>query len=300
EEAANTAREVAARSLQHQLVVEIEQSKAALEDLPAIPQMPAPLDVSPLHGARRDADQARRAAAAAASTLAALRTRREFMEQQLNRVEPLAAALGEITSIETETAEARRRLESAQSASTELARLSAELDGLESLYSAAASGPRLGDVIQPEPGYEKALAAVLGPLADALVALDAKSAVETAGSSSGQITVLYPSAAGDAVAASLLHHVMVDAGYEAIARGILGGIVVGRDVTVDGVYHVPGLVRAVGDGRAAIAERRAHVRARLAALGAVAETLDDAALRAHGLDSKLSELRARASEARGP
>ena len=62
--------------------------------------MPAALDATPLQDARRDADQARRASAAAASTLAGLRTRREFLEQHLNRVEPLAAALGEITSIE--------------------------------------------------------------------------------------------------------------------------------------------------------------------------------------------------------
>ncbi len=261
EEAANTARETAARSLQQQLVVELEQAKAALEDLPAVPHMHAALDAAPLQDARRDADQARRAAAAAASTLAGLRTRREFLEQHLNRVEPLAAALGEIKSIETETAEARQALESAQAASTELARLSAELDGLQSLYADAASGPRVADVIQAEPGYEKALAA--------------------------------------AAAASLLHHVRVDAGYEAIARGLLGRIVVGRDVTLDGVYHVPGMVRAGADGRAAIAERRAHLRARIAQLGPVAEKLDDSALRAHGLDSKLSELRARAAEAGG-
>src|SRR5438552_1028629 len=244
-------------------------------------------------------DQARRAAAAAASTLAGLRTRREFLEQQLDRVEPLAAALSEMSSIEAETAEARRALESAQSASTELARLAAELDGLQSLYSDATSGPRLGDVIQPEPGYEKALAAVLGPLADALVALDAKAAIEAAGSSSGQTTVLYPSAAADAAAASLVHHVRVEAGYEAIARAILGGVVAGRDVTLDGVYHVPGMIRAGADGRAAVAERRAHLRARIAEFEPVAETLDDAALRAHGLNSKLSELRARAAEAGG-
>ena len=299
EEAASTARESAARSLQHQLVVELEQAKAALEDLPAVAHMPASLDASPLQDARRDADQARRASAAAASTLAGLRTRREFLEQHLNRVEPLAAALGEITSIETDTAEATRALESAHAASTELARLSAELDGLQSLYSDGTSGPRLGDVIQPEPGYEKALAAVLGPLADALVAPDAKTAIETAAGSAGQTTVLYPSMAGDASAASLLHHVSVDAGYEAIARGLLGGVVVGRDVTLEGVYHVPGMVRAGADGRVAIAERRSHLRARIAELRPVADTLDDAALRAHGLDSKLSELRARAAEAGG-
>src|SRR6266566_3483576 len=61
EEAANTARETAARSLQRQLVVELEQAKAALEDLPVSPLMPAALDASPLQDARRDADQARRA-----------------------------------------------------------------------------------------------------------------------------------------------------------------------------------------------------------------------------------------------
>ena len=138
---------------------------------------------------------------------------------------------------------------------------------------------------------------VLGPLADALVAPDAKTAIETAAGSAGQTTVLYPSMAGDASAASLLHHVSVDAGYEAIARGLLGGVVVGRDVTLEGVYHVPGMVRAGADGRVAIAERRSHLRARIAELRPVADTLDDAALRAHGLDSKLSELRARAAEA---
>ena len=299
EEAASAARETATRSLQQQLVVELEQAKAALEDLPAIPHVPAAPDVTRLQDARREADQARRAAAAAASTLAGLRTRREFLEQHLNRVEPLAAALGEINSIEAETAEARLALESAQAAATELARLSAELSGLQSLYADAASGPRLADVIQAEPGYEKALGAVLGPLADALVALDVKTAIETAETSLGQTTVLYPSAGDAAAAASLLHHVTVDAGYEAIARGLLGGIVVGRDVTLDGVYHVPGMVRAGADGRAAVAERRAQLRSRIAELAPVAEKLDDSALRAHGLDSKLSELRARAAEAGG-
>src|SRR4029077_16938898 len=207
--------------------------------------------------------------------------------------------LGEITSIESEAEEARRALESAHAASTELARLSAELDGLQSIYSDATSGPRLGDVIQPEPGYEKALAAVLGPLADALVALDRDSAIETAGGSSGQTTVLSPSAAGDAAAASLLQHVTVVAGYEAIARVILGRVVVGRDVTLDGVYHVPGIVRAGADGGAVLSERRTYLRARIEELAPVAETLDDAALRAHGLESKLSELRGRAAEAGG-
>src|SRR5439155_354865 len=82
-------------------------------------------------------------------------------------------------------------------------------------------------------------------------------------------------------------------------RAILGGVVVGRDVTLDGVYHVPGMIRAGADGRAAVAERRAHLRARIAEFEPVADTLDDAALRAHGLNSKLSELRARAAEAGG-
>ncbi|HEV2217169.1 MAG TPA: AAA family ATPase [Candidatus Dormibacteraeota bacterium] len=299
EDAAATAREMAARSMQHQLVVELEQAKAALEDLPAISHVPDSPDANPVQDARRDADQARRAAAAAASTLAGLRTRREFLEQQLNRAEPLAAALGDIKSIEAETAAARRALELAQAATSDLARVSAELEGLQSLYAEAGSGRRLGEVIQPKPGYEKALGAVLGPLADALVALDADTAMEMAAGGGVQTTVLYPSSAGDAPTASLLNQVTVDAGYEGIARSILGGVVVGRDVTLDGVYHVPGMVRAGLDGRAAVAERRAHLRSRIAELAPVAETLDDAALRAHGLESKVSELRARAAEAGG-
>ncbi|HET7466076.1 MAG TPA: AAA family ATPase [Candidatus Dormibacteraeota bacterium] len=300
EEAANTARETAARSLQHQLVVELEQAKATLETMPAAPAlMIAGPDPKDLHDARREADQARRAAAAAASTLAGLRTRREFLEQQLNRVEPLAVALGDIAAIESDTAEARRALDAAQAASTELTRLTAELEGLESLYTGTSSGTRLGDVIHPEAGYEKALAAVLGPLAEAFVAPDAETAISAATAASGPTTVLYPVSAAEAAEGSLLARVRVDAGYEGIARSLLGDVVIGRDVTLEGVYHVPGLVRAGDDGRVSVAARRAQLRARIAELEPVAATHDDAALRAHGLESKLSELRARAAEAGG-
>ena len=299
EEAANTARETAARALQHQLVVELEQAKAALEVLPSAPHLIVAPDAGPLQDARRDADQARRSAAAAASTLAGLRTRREFLEQQLNRVEPLASALGDIGSIERETAEARQALESAHDASTELARVTAELDGLQSLYADSSTGSRLSDVIQPEAGYEKALAAVLGPLADALVAPDEDAAIEAAHGGTGQTTVLYPGSRPDVADGSLLHHVRVEPGFDAIARSLLGAVVVGRDVSVEGFYRAPGLVRAGVDGRVAVAERRTHLRARIAELTPAAETLDDAALRAHGLESKLSELRARAAEAGG-
>ncbi|HEY6874971.1 MAG TPA: AAA family ATPase, partial [Candidatus Dormibacteraeota bacterium] len=299
EEAASTARETAARALQHQLVVELEQAKAALESLPAIAHHGGEADPQPLQSARREAEQARRAVASAGSTLAGLRTRREFLEQQLARLEPLAAAVGDLPLLEAEAAEARRSLEAAHAAATDIARLSAELDGLQQLYPDGLAGARVIDVLTAEPGYEQALGAVLGPLADALVAPDADAAINTAGSGTAQTTVLYPGAHGELAPGSLLEHVRVEPGYEAVARSLLGQVMVGRDVSLKGVYHVPGLVRAGADGRAAIATRRAGLRWRIEELAPLAESFDDAALRAHGLESKLSELRARAAEARG-
>ena len=93
ETAAHAAREAAARALQHQLVVELEQAKAGLEALPSAAPLPPPPDPGPVQAARRASEQARRELASATSGLASLRTRREFLEEQLSRLEPLAAAV---------------------------------------------------------------------------------------------------------------------------------------------------------------------------------------------------------------
>src|SRR5205823_14428711 len=92
EDASHQARESAAKALQHQLVVELEQSRVAMEALPS-PQAPPPAaDMAELTSARRHAEEARRDAATATSALAAARTRREFLrsEEHTSELQSLA------------------------------------------------------------------------------------------------------------------------------------------------------------------------------------------------------------------
>ncbi|MGH7911458.1 MAG: hypothetical protein ACREQM_18885, partial [Candidatus Dormibacteraceae bacterium] len=122
---------------------------------------------------------------------------------------------------------------------------------------------RVGDVLIAEDGFEPALAAVLGPLVDAWAAHDHASAIEAARRGRAQTTVLYGEHAAPAVVGSLLEHVRTEPGFEGLGRRLLGSVVVGRDVTVDGVFEAPGMVRAGEDPRTAIAARRHRIERRL-------------------------------------
>src|SRR5947209_2449052 len=88
----------------------------------------------------------------------------------------------------------------------------------------AGGGGRVGDVLIAHPGYEAALAAVLGPLLDAWAAPDEAVAEEAVRRSKSQTTVLYP--AGEAIVApgSLAGHVHSEPGYEELAGRLLGAI----------------------------------------------------------------------------
>jgi len=133
-------------------------------------------------------------------------------------------------------AENRSLLEAAASLRSEL-----------ELIDVAPSGLRLRDVITAEPDYEAAVAAVLGPLLDALAVLDEATAVDSVKAEDRQATALFPVDGPQPIEGSLYDHVRVRDGYESIARRLLGGVLVGRDVTLDGVYREPGLVRAGAD-----------------------------------------------------
>ena len=294
ENAAGAAREAAARALQHQLVVELEQAKATLDALPPPPPVPPAPDPMPIQNARRDAERARRELAAATSGLASLRTRREFLEEQVARMAPLAAAAERIPATEASALEARESATAAQGAAIEVARLRAELSGLEALSSEGSPGSRLGDVITAEAGFEAALAAVLGPLADAYVATDERAALAAALAGEGQATVLFPSGAPAAEAGSLLQHVRCEAAYEPIARALLATVVVGRTVTLEGVFHGDGLVRAGRDARVEVAARRGRLRLRVEELAPLAAQSDEATARSRDLERRLAELRAQA------
>jgi len=298
ETAAHAAREAAARALQHQVVVELEQAKAGLEALPSAAHPPPPPDPAPVQAARRASEQARRELASASSALASLRTRREFLEEQVGRLAPFAAAADAIGPAEVAAARARTAAEAAGGAANELGRLHAELAGLDALQEHSAWGlPRLGDVLYANPGYEAALAAALGPLADAFVAAQEDAAAEAAHSGDSQSTVLYPDAAPEPEPYSLALHVRCDPAYDGIARRLLGRIVVGRDVTLDGEYRTPGLVRAGRDARAEVAVRRARLRLRISELGSASEGVETAAAKARTEELRLTDLRAQAAEA---
>ena len=199
----------AATALRLQLAAELAEAEAATASIEA-PIVALEPDTAAAEQGRRAAEQARRAASTAASTLAALRTRHEFLEEQ-------AARHGSTT------------------------------------------GARLGEVLTAEPGYEAALSAVLGPLADAFVAPDEPAAQGLARAAKRQVTAIFPTDAAEPQPGSLHEHVRARDGYEAIARRLLGAVIVGRDVTFDGVYREPGLIRAgatpAGPSRFAETER---------------------------------------------
>lgn len=299
EEVENRTLAVAAEALRAQLTLEAGQARQALEAVPEAPPLPVAFDPDRTQQARRAAEQARRAVAAAASALSGLRTRREFLEEQAARMNALAAAAEQIPAAEAELARAKAAAASAEAAAVMVARLRSELEGLDALRPESGPGlVRLSDVLTPEPGYEAALSAVLGPLVDALVARDEAGGVAAAEHSDHQRTVLFPVAAAASVpAGSLLDHVTCGAGYELVARRLLGGVVVGEHVTLEGVYHEAGLIRAGSDSRVAIDARRRRLRERIQALEPEVSQVDEAVRRLKRCDTTLADLRSRAAGA---
>jgi chromosome segregation protein len=296
DEAENKSHSAAAEALGRQLAAELEHASHALESVPEAPAIPEAPDPAQVQHTRRTAEQARRALGSAASTLAGLRTRREFLEEQSARLDAMTEAARHIPGAESELELARKAADEAEAAVVMVGRLRSELDGLDALRPEPAPGlERLCDVVTPKPGYEAALSAVLGPLLDALVARN-ESAAATA-RPDRQRTVLYPTAPSQPRAGSLFEHVDCRPGYEEVAQRLLGPVVVGEDVSLDGVYREPGLVRAGADPRVAIDGRRHDLRARLNGLEPQAAQAEDTAHRKKEAESRLADLRSRAAGA---
>ncbi|HET7420334.1 MAG TPA: AAA family ATPase [Candidatus Dormibacteraeota bacterium] len=180
--------------------------------------------------------------------------------------------------------EAEMRARVAEESAARLTRLRSELEGIDSLDPSAGAGLRLRDVVVPEAGYEKAVAAALGALLDAKVGTDEPSALEPG-------TYLFPTPTEQPEDGSVYHHVTARDGYAAIARRLLGHVVVGRDVTLDGVYREPGLIRAGADPRTALDARKAELKRQIEALQSDATVAGDAA-------AELRRLRQAADRAR--
>ena len=293
EEAGSRTLAAAAQALRAQLDVEFETARSALEAVPEAPPPPSALDPAAVQQARREAEQARRVLAVAKSSAAGLRTRREFLEEQVARNAALAEAAGQIPAAEAAVARETEAAGAAEAAAVAVARLRSELEGLDALRPAAAPGlVRLGEVLTPEAGYEAALSAALGSLVDAVVAMDAERATGAAAPAGPQQTILYPIAASEAPKpGSLMKHVAVEKGYELVAQRLLGHVVVGEDVTLQGVYREDGLLRAGTDPRVEIDARRSRLKERIAALEPQMVEGEGAAARLKAAETKLAELR---------
>jgi len=275
----------AASALRSQLAGELSEAETAARPDPGTVTLDEP-DASAVNAARRTAEAARRAVAVAASSLASIRTRREFLEEQAAQLSSAKAASAEIPA-----------LEATEKSLVELDRLRSELARIAALRPSTQSSPRLGEVITAHPGYDAALAATLGSLLDAAVAPDERSALEAVTSAGQQATALFPVDAPPPVEGSLLDHVTVSAGYELVARRLLGGIIVGRDVTQEGVYREQGLVRAGPDPRLALDAHRAELVHRISELEEELASETDAARSAKEAQARLADLRARAAGA---
>jgi chromosome segregation protein len=298
EDTENLRQAAAGEALHQQLSVEIDGAAQGLAGVPELLAETPARDPHEAQHAQRAAEQARRAVAVATSSLAGLRTRREFLEQQVTRLQAGAEAAQRIPDAESKLSADRLAAQAAESAAISIARLRSELDGLESLRPSAVAGlRRLGDVITAEPGYERALSAALGPLVDALVATDEESAAQAGEPGGSQRTILYPLEAGEPKTGAMLHHVRVRQGYEVVASRLLGPVVIGVDVTVAGVYREPGLVRAGADPRVEIDARRARLQEQIDDLTPAASAAAHAANRVKKAEAALDDLRTRAAGA---
>ncbi|TMC03425.1 MAG: hypothetical protein E6J41_27630 [Chloroflexi bacterium] len=263
----------AAARLRTELAGQLTEAEAELARVPESLPRPPGGDAQQAREAAQAADRARKAVQAAEANLASVRGRLRFQEESLGRLEKLVLpAESELPAAESAAAEASGRAREAGEAASRLARLRAELEGLQSLWPRPKGHQlrRVGDVVLAEPGFEAALSAALGPLIDAWAAPDEAAARSAATSTDQQATVLYPAGDPEAEAGSLADHVTCEPGFEALGRRLVGHIVVGRDVSAEGIYHEPGLVRAGADPRVALAARRRRLADEIARVEPVA------------------------------
>jgi chromosome segregation protein len=300
EEVELRARVEAAEALVEQLTAEAAEAEKELAAVPNPAAAPEAGDVPKARDAREVAERTRRQVSDAQSALASARARRQVLQELCDRlaaqVEPAEAALPEAEAAAARTEQAVRE---ATDASAQQRRLRAELEGLESLRPAPAAGLRpLGEVILARPDYEAALSAVLGPLVDAWAAPDESIATRFATASEDQATVLYPGGESTVEPGSLVEQVTVEPGFERLAHRLLGHVVLGRDVTIDGVYRAPGLVRAGSDPRVKLAARRRRLRDETAALQPLAGELRERQEEARRAQARLHDLRSAAGQRR--
>jgi chromosome segregation protein len=295
------ARAATAAAVASQLDREGGGAEAALAAVPSDPDPPGIADPDGARKAAAGAEHARREVAQAVSAIAAIRTRRQFLEETAGRLHAQVLPAEErLPGLEAEAIQLAEGAARATAAAGELVRIRAELEGLEALWPSPAPGQvRVGDVLRPDPGYEAALSAVLGHLVEAWVAADEATAESALDGAETQRTVVVPSPGPEPLIGSLHDHVRAEAGYRWLAEQLLGGVGLGDGegpaVTLEGVYR-DGLVRRAGpDQRVRLASRRAALGDRIEAveeLAALAPSLTD---EARAADLEAAALRTAAS-----
>ena len=208
----------------------------------------------------------------------------------------LAAEMTEIEHVgdevptEAQVAEAENRARVAEESMLRLARLRSELEGIDALHPPGVEGLRLRDVLTAEAGYEAALSAALGALLDAVVLTEEPATIDP----ERPITALFPTEAPQPDEISLYYHVTARDGFRKLAVRLLGQIVVGRDVTFDGVFRAPGLIRTGADPRSALDSRRADLQRQIQELAADAGDANDATVELRRLRQAYDHNRLRA------
>jgi chromosome segregation protein len=301
EQAELAARLEAASRLRSEMAGQLAEAEAELARVPEPPPRPPAGDVRRAREAAQTADRARKAVQSAEANLASIRGRLRFQEESLARLErQVLPAESQLPDAEEAAAAAAARAREASEAASRLARLRAELEGLQSLWPRPRGHElrRVGDVILAEPGFEAPVSAALGPLIDAWVAPDEAAARTAATSGEQQTTVLYPAGYPAVDTGSLAEHVRCEPGFESLGRRLLGRVVVGRDIDQDGVYHEPGLVRAGSDPRVALAARRRRLGDEIAQVEPVAAESNRRGEESRRAQGRVSELRALAGQRR--
>lgn len=287
--------------LHEQLATELTDAQTQLASVPEPAPPPPAGDTERARETAQVAERARKAVMAAEATLASVRGRLRFQGESSARLErqvlPAEAAL---PNAEASAREAAAQAREASEAASRLARLRAELEGLQSLWPKPKGHElkRVGDVIVAEPGYETVLSAVLGPLVDAWAAPSEEEARGAVMSTTQQATVLYPTADLTAEPGSLFERVRCEPGFEALARRLLGRVKVGREVSHEGIYHEPGLIRAGRDPRVALAARRSGLMAETVDLQPVAAAAHERSQRSRAAEARVHELRSAAARRR--
>ena len=301
EEADLTSRLASATELRDQLAVDLAGAEAQLAGQPSAPEPPLAGDADKARQAAQAAERARRAVLQAESGLASIRERVRFLEESLSRLESrvLAAEVELPAAQATATAAAASAAEAAEAASR-LARRKAEQEGLRSLWPDPTGHElkRVGSVILAAPGFEAALSAVLGPLVEAWAAAGEVAAGAAVARMETQATVLFPTPGAQVEPGSLYEHVRCEQGFETLGMRLLGRVVVGRDVTRDGVYREAGLIRAGSDPRVALAARRRRLMEEIAELEPLAAEVRERTEQSRSAEVRLHELHSTAGERR--